>query len=73
MNKTSFTYFLTLFALTIILSSCGGGFKKSPLDDIIKDIPKDEVFSIILYDMDAQGNFSQSYYHKYQIVRDSRR
>lgn len=69
--KQTLTYFLSLSILAVILSSCGGGFKKSPLDDIIKEIPREEVFSIILSDMDAQGNFSQSYFHKYQIIRDS--
>ena len=59
--------------LTIIfLSSCGsnqGRFKKNPLDEIIKELPTNEPFTIILQDMDAQGNFVQTYYHKYRIIK----
>ena len=51
------------------LLSCSSGFQKSPVDEIVRDLPKDEVFSIILHDMDAQGNFSSTYYHQYEIVR----
>lgn len=50
--------------------SCGGKkFKKSPLDEIIRDLPSDEVYSIILEDMDVQGNFFETYFHKYKLIR----
>ena len=54
-----------------LLGGCGGGnkFQKSPLDEIIRDLPDDEVFSIILYDMDVQGNFLETYFHQYKLVR----
>ena len=57
--------------LAIVLISCGGSkkYKKSPLDEIIRDLPRDEPFSIILYDMDVQGNFFETYHHQYQIIR----
>ncbi len=68
MNKITSICFLIIIAL---LTSCGGsGYKKSPLDELIRDLPRDEVFSIILYDMDEQGNFSKSYYHRYQVIRE---
>ena len=62
---------LALFLGAIFLLGCGGGdkYKKSPLDEIIRDLPSDEVFSVILYDMDVQGNFFEKYYHQYKIVR----
>ncbi len=64
---------ITLVAFALVLLSCGGGdkFRKSPLDEIIRDMPDDEVFSIILYDMDVQGNFFEKYYHQYKVVRGS--
>lgn len=55
----------------LLLASCGGSsYVKSPLDEIIRDLPRDEIFSIILYDMDEKGNFSATYYHRYQIIRE---
>ena len=60
------------FLASALLISCGGGgFQKSPLDEIIQNIPRDEMFTIILNDMNAEGNFSKSYFHKYQIIRDN--
>ncbi len=60
-----------LFLGAIFLLGCGGGtkYKKSPLDEIIRDLPDDEVFSIILYDMNVEGNFFEKYYHQYKIIR----
>ena len=52
-----------------LLVACSSSFQKSPIDTIIRDIPKEEVFSIILHDMDAQGNFSTTYYHQYEIIK----
>jgi len=59
-------------ALTIMMmSSCGGGsYKKSPLDVLIRDLPSDQPFSIILYDMNVDGNFFKDYYHKYKIIEE---
>lgn len=69
MNKIT-SLFLLGFAFVFV--SCGGSdYVKNPVDEIVRDIPRDEIFSIILYDMDQQGNFSKSYFHKYQIIRDA--
>ena len=57
-----------MIAVGLLLMGCGKGFQKSPLDNIIRDMPQDEVFSIILHDIDAQGNFSATYYHQYEII-----
>ncbi|NQZ75801.1 MAG: hypothetical protein HRT61_06765 [Ekhidna sp.] len=54
-----------------LLVGCGKDFKKSPLDNIIRDMPAGEVFSIILHDIDVQGNFSSTYYHQYEIIKGS--
>lgn len=64
---------LSFAAFAVIIASCGGSnkYQKSPLDEIIRDLPTDEVFSIILYDMDVQGNFFESYFHKYKVIRGS--
>ena len=67
--KNSFSFPL-IIAVSLILLSCKSGFNKSPVDDIVKDIPNDQIFSIILYDMDQKGNFSTTYFHKYQIIRE---
>ena len=59
-----------LFILVgVVLFSCSSSFQKSPVDNIIRDMPKGNVFSIILHDMDVQGNFSNSYYHQYEIIK----
>lgn len=65
--------FFSFILLTSVLIGCSGGssYKKSPLDEIIRDLPDNEVYSIILYDMDVKGNFFESYFHKYKIVRGS--
>ena len=58
--------------VSVILISCGDEeFQKSPLDEIIRDIPRDDMFTIILYDMDVEGDFLQRYFHKYQVIRDN--
>lgn len=56
--------------LAIGLASCGGSnFKKSPLDELIRELPQDQPYSIILYDMNVEGNFTETYYHQYRIIQ----
>lgn len=53
------------------MSSCGGGkkeFKKSPLDELIRDLPTQQNFSIILHDMDVEGSFFKTYRHQYKVI-----
>jgi len=60
------------FVLTIVLlASCGKKHVKSPLDVIIRDLPSDKVFSIILNDMDAEGSFMVEYKHQYKIILEN--
>ncbi|MFY0686799.1 MAG: hypothetical protein JXQ90_06520 [Cyclobacteriaceae bacterium] len=64
---------LPVFLIGLILfTSCGGGnrYEKSPLDVIVRDIPREVPMTVILHDMDAQGNFAQTYYHQYQIIKE---
>lgn len=63
----------TLTVALVLFASCGGGkeFVKNPVDDIIRDMPANRVFSIILYDMNVEGNFSRSFYHQYRIIEET--
>jgi len=62
------TFFL--LGLVVLLASCGGSdFKKSPLDELIKKLPQDQPFSIVLYDMDVQGNFFETFHHQYRVIQ----
>lgn len=60
-----------IITVILFLVSCGGGeeFTKNPVDILIRDMTNTEAFSIILYDMDADGNFSKSYFHQYRIIK----
>ncbi len=55
----------------IMLASCGSDKNlKNPVDDMVRDMPTDRVFSIILNDMDVQGSFFTHYYHQYKIIEE---
>jgi hypothetical protein len=71
-NINTYSHLTYAWIAFIFLSACGGGFRKSPLDEIIKERPREEVFSIILYDMDAEGSIFTTYHHQYQIVKEDR-
>jgi len=60
---------LAFVLLILVLSSCGGGFQKTPIDRFIQDMSNEEAFSIILSDMDEQGAIFKDYMHKYKIVK----
>ena len=60
-----------LFGILILIFVAGCGskeFKKNPLDLIVKDLPTNKVFSIILNDMDVEGTFFKEYKHQYKII-----
>lgn len=71
MNRKSLTLLLIL-PLVALLAACGGGreFHKNPLDVMVRDLTEAKTFSIILYDMDVEGNFSKTYKHQYRIVKE---
>ena len=69
MMKTVKTSFFILFISALF--GCGGEkFVKPPIDDIIRDMPTDRVFSIVLHDMDVQGTFVHDYHHQYTIIEE---
>lgn len=62
---------LLIILSVIVLSGCGGKkFVKPPIDDIIRDMPTDRVFSVLLHDMDVQGTFVHDYHHQYTIIEE---
>ena len=61
---------LLLIPITFMVACGGSDYMKSPTDEIVRDLPRDEVFSVILYDMDQKGNFTKTYYHQYQVIRE---
>jgi hypothetical protein len=73
MSPRSLIVIVVVILFVAIVSRCGSGseFRKSPLDEIVRDLPRDEVFSIILNDMDVEGNFSKRYFHQYEIIKGS--
>jgi len=67
--KTTKLFFIILIGFGV--ASCGGKkFKKNPVDEIVRDIPSNKIFSIILHDMDVHGSFFDHYYHQYKIIKE---
>lgn len=60
--------FLFVFGLAVTLISCGRSYEKLPLDKLIQEHSSDKSFSFILDDMQEEGVFFQSFYHKYKVV-----
>ncbi|MTI32316.1 hypothetical protein [Xanthovirga aplysinae] len=61
--------FFVLPFLLLLMVSCGGNqFEKSPLDNLIRDMSKDDTFTILLHDMDVEGAFFKTYKHQYQVI-----
>lgn len=61
-----------LLAVVFLLFSCGGDkFQKSKVDELVRDLPENQVFSILLHDMDVQGNFFETYHHQYKIIQEN--
>lgn len=55
--------------LAFVLASCGSGFEKSPLDNLIRDMSDVPAYSIILHDMNVEGTVFDDYYHQYEIIK----
>lgn len=57
--------------LFFVFRGCGEdkAFKVNPVDELVKSMSNLQEFTIILYDMDVEGSFSETYKHKYQIVK----
>ena len=63
-----------LAGILLILASCGGGdktdFVKSPIDVLIRNMQEVKPYTLVLYDMDVEGNFSKTYKHQYQVITE---
>jgi len=56
------------FIFAVFLSSCSNEFEKNPVDELIKDLNEEKEFTIVLYDMDVEEAFFNTYKHQYQII-----
>ena len=61
---------IALLLPALLLFSCGGSFQKSPVDELIRDLDQEKNFTIILYDMDVEGGWPDTYKHKYKIIKE---
>ena len=61
---------LFLLLTLLLIGGCGKKFERNPLDDLIRDMEDRKSFSIILHDMDVEGNFSTVYRHQYKIIEE---
>ena len=59
-----------LLFFSLVLSSCGSDYKKTPIDNLIKELNDVPTYSIILYDMDVEGTFFNTYKQQYQILKN---
>lgn len=59
-----------LLTLAVLLAATGCGQPQDPLPGIRSDLKKQgiDTYSIVLADMQADGNFIKSYFHTYRIV-----
>lgn len=66
-----YSFFILLSAC--LLFSCGTSkeFSKTPVDELVQKMDKEQNFTIILYDMDVEGSWSKDYKHKYKIITDT--
>lgn len=64
---------VSLFYLFILLlfAGCSKEYIKNPTDDFIKKLEKDKTYSVILYDIDIEGNYSKDYKHQYKIIYEN--
>ena len=62
-------YIIHLLLLSFFLS-CGSSykFKKSPIDNLIRDLNTEKNFTIILNDIDVDGSVFTTYKHQYKII-----
>ena len=61
--------FLFIF-FSILIVSCGGSsHNKTPLDNLIKQLNDVPTYSIVLYDMDVEGTFFNTYKQQYQVLK----
>ena len=68
MNKIKI---VALFSIIFLTVACGGSeFKKSPVDELIRNLDAEKNFTIILYDMDVESGWPDKFKHKYKIIKE---
>ena len=60
---------LAVLILLLLFSCRSNDFQKNPLDELIRDMTDEPVYSIMLYDMDEEGTFFKDYKHQYRILK----
>jgi len=68
MNNIKLVALLSIIFLTV---SCGGSeFRKSPVDELIRNLDAEKNFTIILYDMDVESGWPDKFKHKYKVIKE---
>ncbi len=76
-NTTVVNYLTAVFVLltsflivpAFLLSGCGGSSIPIPIEDLKKKLQNQPTFSVVLDDMQEQGTFSKTFFHKYLVVQ----
>ncbi len=64
-------YALFILSILTLVACRSNSFEKSPVDNFIRDMTNVPAYSVILYDMDQEGNFYPEYKHKYRIIKET--
>ncbi|MEM8966432.1 MAG: hypothetical protein AAGE93_08430 [Bacteroidota bacterium] len=64
-------YLIFILAIVTLVACRSNSFEKSPVDNLVRDMTDVPEYSIILYDMDQEGNFYPEYKHQYRIIKDT--
>jgi len=68
-HKHTGRFLLTGIVTVLFLYGCGNDL---PVEDIVKSLRTAPSYSILLEDMEEEGNFFKSYFHKYRIVQENK-
>ncbi len=64
-------YIIIALSFITLIACRSNSFEKSPVDNFVRDMTNVPAYSIILYDMDQEGNFYPEYKHKYRIIKET--
>jgi hypothetical protein len=71
LRRSHVPWIILIIGLAVVLSEYRSGSKQEAVEEIIKQMENVDEYSIILKDMQEQGNFFKEYQHKYSVVQDS--
>jgi hypothetical protein len=56
--------------IVALFTACGGQkFEKTPLDQLVTKLDKEQTYSVVLHDMDIEEHtFSETYKHRYKVI-----